>query len=317
MKDKALIFLLGILFPCCLFAEPVSINSCGRKVIIDQSPNRAVSHDINMTEMMFALGLQQRMAGYSGVSGYQKVDENFKTLAGDLPQLAEKTLSIESLLSVNADFLFAGWNYGLQVGGAVTPEKLKALGINTYELTESCIHIMSKASASFDDIYQDLFNLGKIFAVEEKSHQLVDAFKKDLQIIQEHISKTKTRPRVFLYDSGLDAPFTSGRYAMPHVMIEAAGGMHVMQDLPISWGRTQWEAVVRTNPEVIVIVNYGQQTAQQKTNFLVGHPALKDVSAIKNRRFVVLPYRAVTPGVGVFSAIKQLMQAFHPTIEMK
>jgi iron complex transport system substrate-binding protein len=30
--------------------------------------------------------------------------------------------------------------------------------------------------------------------------------------------------KVFVYDSGEDKPFTSGRYAMPTAIIEAAGG---------------------------------------------------------------------------------------------
>ena len=49
------------------FAEatqyPLTIKSCNRDVTFDQAPKHAVSHDINMTQMMLALGLKPHMAG--------------------------------------------------------------------------------------------------------------------------------------------------------------------------------------------------------------------------------------------------------------
>ncbi|STV71270.1 ABC transporter (iron.B12.siderophore.hemin) [Klebsiella michiganensis] len=39
---------------------PVTIDSCGTPVTFTQAPKRAVIHDLNMSEMAFALGLQDR-----------------------------------------------------------------------------------------------------------------------------------------------------------------------------------------------------------------------------------------------------------------
>ena len=62
----------------------------------------------------------------------------------ELPELSSKYPSKEVLIGADADFFFAGWNYGMKVGGPVTPETLKPFGIKVYELTESCTHIMKK-----------------------------------------------------------------------------------------------------------------------------------------------------------------------------
>lgn len=43
---------------------------------------------------------------------------------------------------------------------------------------------------------------------------------------------------MFVYDSGEDKPFTSGKYAMPTAIIEAAGGKNVMEAVDTSWGTT-------------------------------------------------------------------------------
>ncbi len=68
---------------------------------------------------------------------------------------------------------------------------------------------------------------------------------------------------------------------------------------------------MQSNPEVIVIVDYGEVSAAQKQHFLESNPALQAVDAIRNRRYVVLPYVAVTPGIDNVTAIETLAAAFH------
>ena len=95
-------------------------------------------------------------------------------------------------------------------------------------------------------------------------------------------------------------------------MIEAAGGRNNVDDVESSWVGIGREAVVVRNPEVIVIVNYGKVTAEQKRDFMMNNPAFKDVDAVKNDRFVVLEYVEATPGPRNIAAIKRLGAAFHP-----
>jgi iron complex transport system substrate-binding protein len=150
------------------FAYPVTVKSCNRDVTFDAAPTRAISNDINLTDMMLALDLQDHMAGYTGLSGYDySKDAQLSDAAQGLTDLSPDYPTKEVLAGADADFYFAGWNYGLKVGGEVTPETLEALDIKTYELTESCIHIGPKAPASMDDMYNDILNLGTIFNVED------------------------------------------------------------------------------------------------------------------------------------------------------
>ena len=97
---------------------------------------------------------------------------------------------------------------------------------------------------------------------------------------------------------------------MPTALIEAAGGTNVMNGFEKSWGTVTWEEVVEQNPEVIVIVNYGSVTAEQKREFMMSNPAFADIDAVKNDRFVTLEYVEATPGPRNIKAIKTLAQAF-------
>ena len=290
------------------FAE-TTVNSCNRTVSFDAPPKRAISNDVNLTEMMLVLGLADHMVGYTGISGWKTLDEEMRANVKQLPELSSKYPTKEVIVGANADFFFAGWNYGMKVGGEVTPETLEPFGVKVYELTESCTHIMKKGKASIDDMYADLLNLGAIFNVEDTAKNLVDSYKSELKSFKDDL-ETGEPVRAFVYDSGEDTPFTAGLYAMPTALIEAAGGVNVMNGFEKSWGTVTWEEVVAQNPEVIVIVNYGSVTAEQKRAFMMSNPAFANIDAVKNDRFVTLEYVEATPGPRNIKAIKTLANSF-------
>ncbi|NUT73975.1 ABC transporter substrate-binding protein [Pseudomonas sp. C1C7] len=295
------------------FAEathyPLTIQSCNREVTFQQAPKHAVSHDINMTQMMLALGLKPQMAGYSGVSGWKSVTPQMHSILDGLPELAAKYPSVETLLDANVDFFFAGWDYGMRVGGDLTPQTLQPLGINVYELTESCAFVMKRPPATLEDTYNDLRNLGKIFDVQDRANALISQMQMQVAVVGKNLPADK--PRVFLYDSGEDRAMTSGRLGMPQALIDAAGGRNVLDDVEASWTRVNWENVVERNPQVIVIVDYGEVSAEQKIEFLRNNKALQSVDAIRHQRFIVIPYVQATPGIDNVLAVQTLAKGFH------
>ncbi|MCP4819755.1 MAG: ABC transporter substrate-binding protein [Shimia sp.] len=308
MKYTSLAF--GLTLMAGMATAETSVQSCGRTVTFDTPPTAAISNDVNLTEMMLVLGLRDRMVGYTGISGWKTLDEDMRAGVAELPELSAKYPSKEVLVGADADFFFAGWNYGMKVGGEVTPETLAPFGIDVYELTESCIHVGAKPKVSMDDMYTDILNLGKIFDVQAKAEALVDGYKAELAAVTEDLKAGEDPLRVFVYDSGEDTPFTAGLYAMPTALIEAAGGTNIMDDFEKSWGTVTWEAVVDRNPEVVVIVNYGNVTAEEKRAFMMNNPAFADLDAVKNDRFVVLEYVEATPGPRNIKAVQKLANGF-------
>jgi iron complex transport system substrate-binding protein len=197
----------------------------------------------------------------------------------------------------------------MRVGGDLTPQTLQPLGINVYELTESCAFVMKRPAASLEDTYNDLRNLGKIFDVQDRANALIATMQAQVADVRKQLPTE--RPRVFLYDSGEDRAMTSGRLGMPQALIDAAGGRNILDDVQTSWTRVNWENVVERNPQVIVIVDYGEVSAEQKQQFLLDNPALQSVDAIKQRRFIVIPYVQATPGIDNVLAVQTLARGFH------
>ncbi|GHI01990.1 iron transporter [Streptomyces cellostaticus] len=292
-------------------SSAVTLTNCGRKVTYDKVPERVVTNDVGITELMFALGLEDRMAGFAmpddkgdlthvpWKDGYEKVK-----------WLSKDQLTKENVLDARADLVFAGWNYGFREDAGFTPDALKKLGIPSYILTESCHNARTKSSRGImpplDALYTDLTNLGRLFGVEKRAAALIAGFRQRIAAVRATAPKGADRPKVFLYDSGQDQPFTSGRYAAPDQIIGRAGGVNVMHDVADSWTTVGWESVVKRDPDVIVICDYGDVSAERKRKFLLSYAPLRNVSAVKHRRIFVLDYADLVESPRNPSAVARL-----------
>ncbi|MEW7315033.1 ABC transporter substrate-binding protein [Buttiauxella gaviniae] len=292
---------------------PVTVDNCGKPLTFTQAPKRMIVHDINMSEMAFVLHLQPEIVGVTGISGWYKNIPAFTRLQGSIPELAPKYPSMETLLAAKPDLFFAGWNYGLR--GDVTPQALAKFNIKTLILTESCVHVAGHHSrTTMDLLYGDLLRLGKVFGKEEDAIKLIAGWKKEVAELTKKTAGHKP-VRVFLYDSGEDKPFTSGAYAMPTAIIEAAGGKNVMDTLDKSWATTNWESVAATQPEFIILMDYQSDYnggPEGLRRFLEQHPLMKNTPAVMNHRYLKLKYAELTPGPANIGAINKLAHALYP-----
>ena len=291
-------------------AFPVTVQSCGEPLTFNAPPRRAVVHDLNMTEMVLALGLRDHLVGVTGISGWYKTGPEFKAALGKVPELASKQPSMETLLAVAPGFFFAGWYYGMNPGGEVTPATLARHGIRTLVLGESCIHLGKlRPAASMDLLYDDMRKLGVIFDRQAQAAALVGQWQRRLGALPAPPAPAE-RPRVFLYDSGEDKPFTAGRHAIAHAMIEAAGGRNVMADLDTSWAHAAWEAVAARNPQFLILLDYQDGAGPERLlRVLQAHPAMRNTDAVRQRRFIALRYAELTPGPANIGAIEKLAAA--------
>jgi iron complex transport system substrate-binding protein len=298
-------------------AYPVTVTSCGVPVTYDSAPTRAVSNDINTTEDMLALGLESHMVGTFGVTGDGPVSQPVPTqyLAGfnRVRDVSSDYFTLEELVGLHPDFLFAGWNYGLETGTDLSPQGLAKFGIKTLVLTESCVHIQPGTnSVSINDTYQDLSNLGAIFNVRARARRAISAMQAQVAAVRTKIAGLKPIT-VFDYDSGEAAPFTGPGLAMPNALISLGGGTNIFASLKQSWTSVSWEQVIKADPQCIIINDYGTPTAAQKEKFLETSPITENLTAVKNRCFLPLSYDEVTPSPRNAEAVVKIAHWLHPS----
>ncbi len=292
-------------------AQPVTVTVCGEPQTYATAPRRAVTHDVNITEMFLFLGLADRLVGYSGMYANKEVSPQILPVLAKVPNLSPTVMNLEALVGAQADFVFGGWGYGFRAG-AVTPELLTRYGIASYVLTESCIRVQKRERAALEDAFTDMHNVARIFRVEAQAAPRIQALQNQLAQLRQQMRGNTDRPRVFVFDSGEKIPTTVGRYGMPQAMLKEAGARNIFDDIPNNWPQGNWEDVVLRDPEWIVIIDYGQPSAQGKIDFLLQKKELQTVNAIRNQRFLVLGYAEATPGPRNVEATQRLAATLHP-----
>jgi iron complex transport system substrate-binding protein len=296
---------------------PVTVTSCGVPVTYSKAPTRAVSNDINTTEDMLALGLESHMVGDFGVEGDgpvgKPVPSQYLADFHKVRDVSSNYFTLEKLVSLRPDFLFAGWNYGLQIGTNLTPTNLAKYKIDTLVLSESCAHVESSMqTVSIDDTYQDITSLGQIFGVERRAQKLIASMQAQVASVQAKVADLPP-VSVFDYDSGTSAPFTGPGLAMPNALIGLGGGTNIFASLKQSWTSVSWEQVVAADPRCIIINNYGTPTAAQKEKFLETDAITRNLTAVKNRCFLPLSYDEVTPSPRNAQAVVAIAHWLHPS----
>ncbi|WCM91577.1 ABC transporter substrate-binding protein [Acidovorax sp. NCPPB 2350] len=286
---------------------PVTVPNCGETLRVEQPPRRLVVHDLNMVEMALALGLRPNLVGVTGITGWYKTSgKALLESLGGVPELASKYPTLENLVAVQPDLFFAGWYYGMLPGGEVTPATLARHGIQTLVLTESCVHNQAdKPHATMDLLYGDMQRLGTVFGRRAEADRLVAGWRERVRAAA--VPALPRRPRVFVYDSGEDKPFTAGRSAMPTALIDAAGGRNVLDDLPMGWGTVGWETVAERNPQFVILLDYQSgQGPDHLEKVLRAHPVMRLTDAVRQGRFIVLRYAELTPGPANIEAIEKI-----------
>ncbi|WP_282700119.1 ABC transporter substrate-binding protein [Streptomyces sp. CC219B] len=284
---------------------PVTISNCGVKTTYQRPPQRAVSLNQHATEVMLALDLEKSMVGTAYLDDkilpeYQDAYDGIKVIAKEYP-------SFETLLAAEPDFAYGGFASTFDEKEGRSRDALSKAGINSYLNIEEC----PSGPVTMATMDQEIRNVAKIFGVPERADQELKKLHATLDTVESKLAGV-TPVKLFVYDSGDKTAFTAGGAGIGNEMIKQAGAVNLFADLDKAFGDVSFEQVAERAPEVIVIYDYGDQPVEDKKKFLLSNPALKDVPAIKNKRFAVLPLSSTVLGVRVPAAVASLARQIHP-----
>ncbi len=318
---------IGLLLPGFAGAAqttyPLSVDNGNRRIHFDAAPKRVVSNcDSNIIELMFVLGLEDRLVGYAGfVEEGNNVSPRYQEKLLGIPVVTPGYVTLEPLLAADPDFFLSGYSYGLHIPGdttadAITPEELEKHGIKSYAITESLIRVMKKPRVTLEDTYTDLVNLGRIFDVQERAHQVITSMQKRVAAVEAKLKQVENRPlKVFIYQTWNapdQPPRTVGAQAMPSALLDMVKAENIFADVDDSYITASWEDVVMRNPDVVLLLECGHASGEERKNILLANPLLKDVHAIKDGRIVVLRVEELYPGPRAIDGLEKLAKAFYP-----
>ncbi len=293
---------------------PQEVQSCFDRVRFDAAPKRPVVNDFNMTQTVLDMGLAPRFVGFAGIRGGETELAAPPGVVAGLKQFSDRYPTMEAVLGQDADFYFAGWQYGFSEAD-VTPAKLRDLGVKSYALYESCIRIGPRPPISMDTMYADVTALGRIFGIEAQADAMVEGFRRRVAAVTDKTAHAAQRPRI-MYCGGCnsDAPQrTIGTEGMPRLLFDLAGGQNVFDDVKDSYVTVGWETMIDRDPEWIVISN-PRVSHEDSIAYLTTTPALANMTAVRKRQFVFMTYAERSPSTRNVDALERLARAIHPEL---
>ncbi|MBQ0826212.1 ABC transporter substrate-binding protein [Streptomyces tagetis] len=285
---------------------PVTVDNCGVKTTYDRPPSRVVTIHQHPAELMLSLGLKDRMVGtaFPDSAVLPELREDFASV----PELAKREPSFEAILEAEPDFVYGGYGSAFAEKEGRSRKAFADAGIDTHLNREYC----GRDKVTMEDTYEEIRVIGRIFGVSERAGRLVADLGARVDKAAAAVEDAPAVP-VFVYDSGDKSAFTAGGKGLGTDLIRLAGGKNVFSDLDEVFGDVSWEQVVERRPEVIAIYDYaGAGSVEEKKKFLLSQPALADVPAVREKRFVVLPLTATLVGVRSAYIVEDLARGLHP-----
>lgn len=277
-------------------------------VKVETPRQKAVTLSQFMTEMLLALDLGDRMIGTALLDN--PILPEFKEAYEKIPQLKigeGHSVAKEGFMATGADFV-SGWDSSISEQTTGSPQELIEKDITPF---------MAKsysADATVETVYEDFELLGKIFGVQDKSTEVINKMKSDIKSVTDKLGNIKDEDRVkmMVYDSGEKDAMVVGS-GLANNLIELAGGSNIFgKDAEKPYINVSFESIVAQNPEVILVTDFmAGEPVKEKIEFLKSHPALKDVSAIKNNKIYVVGLADLSPGIRNPKLIEEMYGYFH------
>ncbi|WP_035254722.1 ABC transporter substrate-binding protein [Agrococcus lahaulensis] len=267
-----------------------AIEDCGVEVVpMDEPAERIVAVKSTAAELVVALGLGDALVATAFLDGPLE--------GADAPTI-DGMPSREAVLALEPDAIIAGWESAFAPEAIGDRAQLHELGVTTWVSPAACWST-EVPPLDWEGLFAELGDAGAMLGVPEAGGALVDEQRAALAAIE----PLEGAPSALWYSSGEDAPYVGGGTGAPQLVLETAGLDNVAGELDDGWATLSWEAVAASDPDVIVLVDAPWHTAASKVERLRANPATAALEAVREERFVVVPFPMAEAGVGTVDAV--------------
>ncbi|AHC81916.1 MULTISPECIES: ABC transporter substrate-binding protein [Pseudomonas] len=304
---------------------PLTVDNCGKPQTFAQAPQRAVTIGQASTEMLYALGLGDKLAATS--LWFNNVLPEYQVQNAKVPRLADNEPSFEAVVGKRPQLVTVQFEWMVGAQGAVaTREQFDELGIPTYLLPSDCEGKDNLVGADgtrlqafqVDTIYKSVSQLAAIFDVQDRGTALNAELRGRLdsakaQLADNDLSATSALFWFSSADLHID-PYVAGRQGVADFMLRTLGVRNVVESSE-EWPTVGWETLAKANPTWLIIARmdrrrYPADDYQKKLAFLRSDPVTRNMDAVKHDRIIILDADAMQAGIRLFSGLQTLAAAF-------
>ena len=267
-------------------ATRVVTDDLGRRVTLPAEVKRIVSLAPSLTETVYALGLDEELAG----------DTTFcevPAAAKEKPHVGSpQSPNLEAIIALHPDVVLMA-----SVNSYLTMDAIARLGIPVYGTDP---HTVQETLASIE-------RLADALGAGERGAALVDGLQARLDAVAAKLGERPMAHVLFVVQE--DPLITTGQNTFVADALRWAGAESVITSRQ-DWPRIGMEEVVRLQPEWIVLA--GEDMVTTKPQDFKQRPAWKDLRAVQLGRVTLASDELTMPAPGLVSAVEELARVLHP-----
>ncbi len=266
--------------------------------VFGQPPQRIVSTAPSITELLYALGLGDRVVGVTRFDRYPP--EVLKK-----PKIGDYTSpNLEAIASLRPDLVI------IQRNPAQLAQKLQTLRLKVLEVDQENIA----------KLYNSFRAVGDATGASAQAARLVDSVSAQLDAIRARAARLPRTRMMFVVGRSpnrLDGLVVVGRGSYLNEIIELAGGENVFRDAVAAYPQVSLEEVLARNPETIVDMGDMADTVgvtdEHKRDVVALWSRLGTIAAVKQKRvYAVAADIFVVPGPRIVNAAQAFFEMLHP-----
>ena len=261
-------------------------------------PQRIVSTAPSATEMLYALGLGDRVVGVTTFCHYPP-EAARKPKIGDYLHP-----SLEAIAGLRPDLVVS------EASGVRHAERLSALHLNVLEIDD----------ATLAGIYDSIRRIGQAAGVAARADAVCAGMRAQFDAIRAAVAHLPRRRVLFLVGrtpGRIEDLVAAGRASHLDELLEIAGGENVFRDSIAAYAKIPLEELLARNPEVIVDMGEMSETVgvteEQKRAVVALWGRYPSLAAVRQHRvYAVASDIFVVPGPRVVDAARALARMLHP-----
>ncbi len=265
-------------------------DDLGRSVAVPPAVERVVTLAPNLTELVYAAGAGDKLAGVTTADDYPPAVEA-------LPRFSALPIDFEAVAALEPDLVLANDN----VNSPRDVETFTALGFPVYFF----------AFQTLGDVLGSLRTMGDLLGSPDAAGRAADSLQAAMEALRVRTAAAKTRPlTLFLITD--DVLYAFGRESYVHALIDVAGGHSATAGMDTVRPVLSEEFVLDAKPEVIVVAS-GED--YDPARLLAAHPTWDIVPAVADGRvYGVDPDLFLRPSPRLVEGARRLARRLHPTL---
>jgi iron complex transport system substrate-binding protein len=289
-----ILLFLGWVPVICRAGEPAGrklVDPAGRTVAVPADPQRVVALAPSITEIVYALGRQDRLKGVSRFSDYPPAAEKLPKVGSYIQ------LDVERIVALAPDLCI-----GIKDGNPLAVvEQLDGLGVPVFAVN----------AVDMESTLKGIQAVGKVLNAEPRARAIVADMRRRIRRVAETAAGAASKPRVFV-QIGVSPIVSVGNGTFINELITLAGGVNVAAG-PNPYPRFSVEQVIALAPDVLVISSMARATVFERVK--AGWMQWPAIPAVAHGAVFIAPTNIFDrPTPRLVDGLEQMARYIHPQL---